>query len=276
LIIHSKLNNLFKIGVIVLYIVCLSEGLFAQRKLDTSYSYIAPPRVQKLLTKGKPPKVTLQISGFYDVGLMDLAGNDNTRFSAVDFAEGRGFGTRYGFGTCVTAKISLHKKGSSRLIISASYNRFQSNFIIPESPDGRVGYNVFSGGVGIENNFNPDRRFKPFIGFEIVPSLINGKATIITDSADINLTIKNSFRLGFAATFGFEYAFDNIVGFNLGVKFTHANVFLKESKQSSNPNEIYLNDAKINPEIPYAGWKQFFYSSFFTGVNFYFGMKNKK
>ncbi len=255
--------------------IFLSEGLFAQ-KIDTTYSYIAPPRVQKLLKKGKAPKVTLQVTGLFDIGLMDLAGNDNTRFSAADFSEGRGFGTRYGMGTGVTAKISLHKRGSSRLLISVSYNRFQSNFIIPESPDGKVGYNVFSGGVGVENNFNPDHKFKPFIGFEIVPSLINGKATIKTDSADINLSIRNSFRLGFSASFGFEYAFDNTVGFNLGVKFTHANVFFKESKESSNPNEIYLNDDKITPNIPYAGWKQFFYSSFFTGVNFYFGMKNKK
>ena len=75
---------------------------------------------------------------------------------------------------------------------------------------------------------------------------------------------------------GFEYAFTDKFGINLGMKLTHANVFLKESKNSSSVNETYLNDKDITPSIPYAGWKQFVFISFQGGMNFYFGMKNKK
>lgn len=130
--------------------------------------------------------------------------------------------------------------------------------------------------IGLENNFTPDRPFKLYMGFEIVPSIINGSAVLTTDSSDFNLTIKNSFRLGLAVNLGFEYAFTNNFGINLGFKLTHANIFFKESKSSSNANETYLNDVNVNPTIPYAGWKQFLFGSIYTGVNFYFGMKNKK
>ena len=114
-----------------------------------------------------------------------------------------------------------------------------------------VSYNVFSWGLGIENCFTPDRRFKPYIGFELLGSLIGGNATINTDTASLSLKIKNSFRFGAAINFGFEYAITRSFGLNLGIKFTNANLLLKESKTSSNPGEIYLNDKTVTPKIPY-------------------------
>ncbi len=261
-------------SVMLMFLTC--NLLFAQSQ-DTSYISIAPPNVQYMLKQGKAPRVTLQLSFNYDIGLMDLAANDNTSFRLGDFIAGRDFGTRYGYGVGLTGKIALHKEGNVRLNVTAAYNRFQSNFVISESPQGRVSYNVFQGGLGLENCFNPDRPFKPYIGFDIVASFINGKSTFKTDSSDFNLTIKNAFRVGFSANFGFEYAFNDKVGFNLGVKLTHANVIGRQSKVSDNPNETYLNDDKVTGDpIPFAGWKQFLYSTFFTGINYYFGMKDKK
>jgi hypothetical protein len=111
---------------------------------------------------------------------------------------------------------------------------------------------------------------------EIVPSLINGNAILQTDTLDFKLKIRNSFRIGLSANLGMEYSFNNYFGINLGMKFVHANVLLRESKKSSNPYETYLNDEETTVIIPYAGWKQFFYASFYTGFNIYFGMKNKK
>ncbi len=266
----------YAIRILALSILLTSSFLLAQSSSDTSYSGIAPLSVKKLLIRGKAPFLTLQINGYYNTGLMDLAANDNTYFSKQDFVEGRNFGTRYGYGGSITGKIALQKSGYLRLTVSALYNRFQSNFVISKSPEGKVAYNVFSGSIGLENNFTPDRKFKYYIGFEIISSLISGDAVLSTDSTDFNLKIKNNFRLGAAASFGFEYAFTNSFGVNLGMKFTHANLLLKESKESANLSETYLNDNKVNVKIPYAGWKQFFFTSFYTGFNFYFGMKNKK
>lgn len=260
--------------IIVYGIFLISTAIYSQS--DTTYNYIASERIRQLLLPGKAPRFTIQFSALYDNGLMDLAANDNTRFSKIDFVNGSNFGTRYGYGFMLAGKLALNKKGNARFITAFYFNRLQSNFVISESPEGKVGYNAFSGAIGIENSFTPDRKFKPYIGAEIMATLINGKATLATDSTDFNLSIKNAFRLGFNLTFGFEYAFNNNVGFNLGVKFSHLNVLLKDSKESGDPSNINLNDKYVEPRVNYAGWKQFFFSSFYTGVNIYFGMKNKK
>lgn len=245
---------------------------------DTSYNSIATTKILNMLKPGKAPKVTLQLSFNYNIGHLDLAANENTFFRKEDFISGKNFGTRYGYGASLTGKIALHKEGNVRLNVSASYNRFLSNFVISESPEGKVGYNVFSGGLGIENNFTPQKKFKPYVGFELVASFISGKALLNTDSTDFDLKIKNSVRFGVTFNMGFEYAFNNKVGMNLGYKITHANIIGKKSQVPASVNETYLNDDKVaaGEVIPYAGWKQFLYSSFYAGVNFYFGMKNKK
>ncbi len=260
-------------GLIIILVLIFCENLFSQ---DTSYLSIAPVSVQRMVKPGKAPVATMQFSIYYDEGLMDLAASDNTSFNKSDFEHGRNFGTRHGYGFSLAGKFALHKEGNIRLTIATIYNRMESNFLISQSPDGKVGYNVFSWPLGIEDNFTPDRPFKPYIGLEIIPSLVYGNATLHTDSTDFNLKIKNAFRLGLGFNFGFEYAVSNYFGFNLGMKLTHINLFFKESKTSSNPAEIYLNDAKVTPQIPYSGWKQFFFGSIYAGVNYYFGMKNRK
>ncbi len=269
---------------IVLLLLVSSAVLYSQDEntkvtsRDTSYNSVATTKILNMLKNGKSPKVTLQLSFTYNIGHLDLAANENTYFRKDDFISGANFGTRYGYGASLTGKIALHKAGNVRLNVTAGYNRFLSNFVISESPEGKVSYNVFSGGLGIENNFTPQKKFKPYIGFELVASLINGKAILATDSADFELKIKNSLRFGVTINLGFEYAFNNKVGMNLGYKLTHANIVGKKSQVSTALTETYLNDDKVTAgeTIQYAGWKQFLYSSFYAGVNFYFGMKNKK
>ncbi len=246
-------------------------------KKDTSYSSIANSRIINMLKYGKAPRATIQLSFNYNIGHMDLAASENTLFRKEEFINGANFGTRYGFGAMLTGKIALHKEGNVRLNVSAGFNRFMSNFVIAESPEGRVAYNVFTGGLGFENNFTPNRKFKPYVGLDFLANLINGKALLATDSADFELKVKNSLRFGLSFTIGFEYAVNNKVGFNLGYRITHANIIGRESKVSTSLSETYLNDEKVTGDpIPYAGWRQFVYSSFYAGVNFYIGMKNRK
>jgi outer membrane protein W len=248
-------------------------------KKDTSYTSLADTRIINMLKPGKPPIVTISLSFNYHVGHLDLAANDNTYFRKSDFVDGRNFGTRYGYGAALTGKIALHKAGNVRLNVTAAYTRFQSNFVIASSPEGKVAYNIWGFALGFENNFTPNRKFKPFVGLDFLVSLIAGSAQLTTDTADFNLKIKNSVRMGASFNLGFEYAFNNYVGMNLGYKLTYANLIGKESKASSNPAETYLNDAKVTSTstyIPFAGWKQFLYSTFYAGMNFYFKMKNRK
>lgn len=276
-----RIQKIYLILILILTSVHIAAQDDTPRRVtskDTAYNSIATTKILNMLKPGKAPKVTLQLSFNYNIGHLDLAANENTTFHKEDFIGGSNFGTRYGYGASLTGKIALHKEGNIRLNVTAGYNRFLSNFVISESPEGKVSYNVFSGGIGIENSFTPAKKFKPYIGFEIVASMIGGKAFLTTDTTDFDLKIKNSLRFGLTFNMGFEYAFNNKVGVNLGYKITHANIVGKESKISTVLNETYLNDNKVTTgeSIPYAGWKQFMYSSFYAGINFYFGMKNKK
>ena len=184
------MQKVIRIKYISLIAVFLPSLLFSQNRNDTSYISVAPVSVQRLIVNGRAPVFTLQLSWLYDIGLTDLASNDNASFQKTDFINGRDYGTRYGWGISLKGKISLHKEGNVRLLVSSAFNKFQSYFIVGDSPDGRVSYNVFSWGLGIENNFTPDRKFKYYVGFEIVPSLINGTAELNTDTAVFNLKIK--------------------------------------------------------------------------------------
>lgn len=253
-------------------------GTIYSQSRDTSYNALATPKIINMVRGGKAPRVTISITANYHLGHLDLAANDNTIFRVGDFIAGRNFGTRHGFGFSLTGKFALHKKGNARLNATGSYNRFQSNFIISESPEGKVSYNVFGAALGIEDNFTPEQKFKPYIGLDFIASFISGEATFVTDTTDFNLKINNSVRFGASFNLGFEYAFDNSIGFTAGYKLTHANIIGKQNKVSTNPAETYLNDDKLKPgeEIPFSGWKQFMYSSFYTGINIYFGMRNRK
>ena len=98
-------------------------------KSDTSYTTVANSKIFSMLKKGKAPKLTLQLSFNYDIGHLDLAGDENTQFRRADFESGSSFGTRYGYGVSLTGKIALHKAGNVRLNVTTAYNRFQSNLL---------------------------------------------------------------------------------------------------------------------------------------------------
>lgn len=255
----------------------LSLNLNAQGlAYDTTHLSVATPKIIRMIQPGTAPFITIQLSGHYNIGLMDLASADNTSLYVSDFYEGRGFGTRNGFGVSLTGKIRVHKEGNIRLNVTGAFHRIETNFLIPESKFGNVNYNVISGAIGIENCFTPDRKFKPYIGFDIIASSIKGDAVLKLDSVTTNLTIKNSFRIGAGVNFGFEYALNNMFGVNLGMKLQHLNIINKGNKTSSNPNETYLNDDKVTTITPYTGWKQFVFTSISLGFNYYIGQKAKK
>ncbi len=223
------------------------------------------------------PKFTLQISGGLNLGLAELSSNYQNTFDAQQFEAGLNFGVKNGFGFMAIGKIPLHKKGNVRLNISAGYNSFKSDFLADASPFGKVSFNVLSFGAGIENSFNPTFRLKPYIAAELQGNMISGKASIkdANTSTTREVTIKNSFRIGYMIYGGVEYMFSNQVGMNFGLKLTNANQLLKSSKTDSDPNDVSLRDQKIDGDvIEFAGFKNFIYTSFVLGMNFYFGVKD--
>jgi outer membrane protein W len=222
------------------------------------------------------PLVTFTLIGNYNLGFAELSSNYANILDADQFKQGENFGVKNGMGVMLTAKIALHKEGNIRLNISGAYNFFKNDLFADASPYGKVKYNVLTFGAGIENNFSPKYRFRPYVAGEITGNLISGDATI-KDSAnapETNYKIKSSFRIGYTLYSGIEYLITNQFGLNIGVKLTNSNQVLKSSEGSDSDTEFNLRDKKVNPRIKFSGFKNFVYVSMYLGVNVYFGIKD--
>ncbi|HEY3249986.1 MAG TPA: hypothetical protein VGK25_02600, partial [Ignavibacteria bacterium] len=153
------------------------------------------------------PSFTLQLDVSGNLGMAELSSNYSNNFDATQFTNGENFGVKSGFGIMVIGKVPLWKKSNMRLNVSSGFNRFQSDLLTSKSPFGRVSYNVMSLGVGIENSFSPELKIKPFLAGEIQANFISGKASIVDQSTSTtrNITIKNSFRIGYMVYSGLEF-----------------------------------------------------------------------
>ena len=253
-----------------------AEFSFAQEiRVDTIK--VNKTRIIRIIRVWTVPKFILQLSGNYNSGALELS-EHNGGFSKTDFQLGKSYCARNGFGFSLIGKIPLHKKGHFWLDAISSFNRFQSDLISKSNDQGKVAYNVFSGGVGMDYNFTPSHRVKYFVGANTLFSAISGKAQMLMpgSSSNYEVKIKSSFRIGYSLFVGLDYAFDENVGLNFGVKFTHANLLLKNSPVSSDSIQTGLNDdGVITPQI-YSGWKQFAYASLFGGLSYYFGVREKR
>lgn len=279
-----KLKNfcIAVIFIVVPFLIGCGSGSYNIEKgdyKDTTKFKSTGAKLKNFYKIQTPPRFTLQLSGGLNLGLAELSSNYQNVFDSAQFSEGLNFGVKNGFGGMIVGKIPLHQKGNVRLNISAGYNRFTSGFLADKSQYGDVSFNVLSFGAGLENSFNPAFRLKPFLAAEIQANLISGSANIISPSTGStrDIKIKNSFRIGYMVYGGFEYMFSNQVGINVAVKLTNANQLLKSSKSSDDPNEVPLRDQKIDeskPQIEFAGFKNFIYTSLVLGMNFYFGVKD--
>jgi hypothetical protein len=224
-----------------------------------------------------PPYLTIQFSGSLNLGMNELSSNYQNNLDSLQFSHGLNFGVKNGYGFMLIGKFPLHKKGNIRLNVSGNFNRFQSNFLASNSNFGEVSYNVFGIGVGLENSFNPSFRLKPYVAAELQFNIINGKANLINSGTGNvrNVTIKNSFRIGYTVYTGLEYMFNNKVGANFGLKLTNSNQIFKSTKTSDNPDEVPLRDKKDDTGgIEFGGFKNFVFTSFYLGMNYYFGVND--
>jgi hypothetical protein len=233
----------------------------------------------KLIVRSAPA-LTIEVNGHYDFGVYELSANNNGDFSSSQFINGENFGVRHGIGATAVLKYSLNEKGYIRLCVIGSFNSFNSRYskyLEDQTEAGYADYNVYTFGVGVENNFTPGYKFKPLVGIGILGSVINGSAKVYDKNfgGDRDLTIIPAFRLGLTIYSGIEYLINNRFGLNCGIKLVHSNLWLKSTKVSENPNEIYLNDERVFPRVPYSGWRQFMWGELYGGINFYFGISEK-
>lgn len=268
--------------VILPYIIGCGSGSYNIEKgdyKDTTQYKSTGIKLKNFYKIQTAPKFTLQLSGGLNLGLAELSSNYQNNFDSAQFSSGLNFGVKNGFGVMLVGKIPLHTKGNVRLLVSAGYNKFKSTFLSSTSPFGDVGYNVLTFGAGIENSFNPTFRLKPYLALELTGNIISGTANINSSAANTTRQVKfkNTFRIGYKIYGGIEYMFSNQVGINAGLMLTNSNQLLKSSKDSDNPDEVPIRDQKIDDrfeQLEFAGFKNFIYTSFIAGFNFYFGVKD--
>lgn len=231
------------------------------------------------LTVRNAPLLTVQFAIDYDYGVFELSGNDNGDLNQAQFISGKNFGVRHGFGASLTAKYPLHKAGNMRLTSLFMYNSFTSKFnkvFVDVKEQDFVKYNVYSLGFGIEDNFNPGLKLRAYAGIGFLGSVISGNARITDDGSTAEYSINPALRLGLNIYSGFEYLLSKNVGLSFGLKFTHANIWLKQSNLQDTQGELYLNDQKVSNGQLYSGYRQFAWGSFGIGVNYYLGVNEKE
>ncbi len=280
-------GNLNKISVSVLAVLMLLCASVKAQDTTITIKYdtvkIQKTRTITIVTVRTVPKFILHFSAGLNTGAMELTSH-NGGFSRDDFATGKNYGARNGFGFNLTGKLPLNKKGSFWLDIITGFDRFQSDIFAKNTEEGKVYYNSINGGVGIEYNFTPTNKVKYFFGANPLVSLISGKAEIINpDNNRVEIKISNSLRIGYQAFLGLEYAFEKNFGVNLGLRFTHANLLMKKSETPTQDETVVppvstvgINDNSSSDLIEFAGWKQFAYFSANVGFSYFFGVKQLK
>lgn len=265
---------------IILFTLYASFSFLQAQDTGESYPGKSPELKKLLVIVRSAPFITLDFSGHYNFGVYELSANNNGDFSSAQFTNGENFGVRHGFGGTAMVKMSMNNKGYVRFCLSGSYNNFNSKYSkynVNQQEAGYADYNVYSLGIGVENNFTPGYKFKPLVGIGVLTSIISGNARVYDDNNEVyrDLKIVPAFRLGLMLYSGLEYLVNNKIGVNCGIKIVHANLWLKDTRESGNPNEIYLNDKRVVPRIPFSGWRQFMWGEMYAGINVYFGISEK-
>jgi hypothetical protein len=240
--------------------------------------------IKRYMIVRSTPTYTLQFNINYNQSVLELNGTFNDDYQSTNVYSGETFGADKGFGANIISKISLNDRGSFRFTQSLSYNRLLSYTFGAKTTvadNGKANYNCFTGGLGIEYNFTPAHQFKIFFGAEMNASMINGDAKIWFENrtnpppTDSSYKIKNSFRMGYGLMIGSEYLINNNFGLNIGARLINANAFLKQAEGQNSDTEFSLRDA-ADPNLKFAGKKSFSFYSIIAGINFYFGVKEKR
>lgn len=259
--------------ILIIIVVVFSNEHFAQQTVMKKY----------MIVKSAPSYI-LQISGFFDLSALELAGTYNSDFHSSLVTKGETFGTHNGVGASIISKISI--AGNSRLWFnqSVSFHRIQSYLLTgikTNSDKGKANYNSYTGGLGLEYNFSPNYSIKIYGGAELNASLINGSMDIwIPEIGDPYNTesfrILNSFRIGYGLSTGGTYMLSKKIGINFTAKYSCLNVLLKSAEGRDSDREFTLRDGSSKENLIFSGNKNFSFFSVGTGITIYFGIKNKK
>ena len=239
------------------------------------------PQAQTKYIIPKPPKFTLTFTLSYNYALSRAYGDLRTCTVLYDPVTnsnvfiGQNYGMLQGGSVMANGKLAVDKRRQIRLTLNLGYSLFYNTALDNVFKNQ---WHLFSGAFGMEYNFAPKARYRPYIGYELMYTLMFGGWQYgITDPngavSVIYLKFKPAHRFGMAFNSGVEYMVTKSYGFTFGGRIVWANVAPKQNRISYDPNYAYINDAQNDSGVNIGFRKQIVYFQFVGGVSLFLNRK---
>jgi outer membrane protein W len=227
------------------------------------------------------PQLTIHVKGAYDLPLPDLKGD---MLDSADQINTLGMKLGYGFGA--DAKYYLGKKRNVGITLDLGYQMFSNSEdtvggpgLVFSGKDVKTSLNAFNFGVGVEYNFMPKGKAKPFIGAEFTGHILSGKITGSPLTGNQNeLTMKSASRFGAAFGAGVDIAFNKSIGMVIGAKYHLANLIGKEGLDTAvvgSSTEYQFVDDEFTVGGTTFEAKNMSYIQAYLGVSFFLNQPKK-
>jgi opacity protein-like surface antigen len=238
-----------------------------------------PAQVKKV--KSKAPKWTLTFAVAYNYATSRAYGDVHSGSLLYDSTlkgyvfNSPNYGMQQGGSFLSTGKLAVDKKRRVRLTLTLGYSLFYNTSM---DDDFKNQWHMFTGAFGIEYNFSPKSKFRPYIGYELMYTLMFGSWQFNVQSPGGSIAqdwvkFKPAHRFGMAVNSGVEFRLKKNVGLTLGYRAVWANIAPKLNKVSSTPDKAYINDSKDDNGIYNGFRKQIVYVQIVGGVSLYLRRK---
>ncbi len=229
----------------------------------------------------KPPKFTLTFALSYNYALGRAYG-DVTGCSVMFDSASNGYvfnGSSYGMvqggSFMTTGKLAVDKKRMFRFTSTLGYSLFYNT---AAEGNYKNQWHFFSGSLGAEYNFAPKSRYRPYIGYELMYTLMLGSWQYESldefgEKSQVYLKFKPAHRFGMAFNSGVEYMIKKNIGVTFGGRIVWVNLAPKQNLSSSDPEKVYFNDAKYDNGLDIGFRKQIIYFQFVGGVSLFIKRK---
>jgi hypothetical protein len=247
----------------------------------TAFFVLSGASYSQTKVKTKAPKFTLTFALGYNFAVSRAFG-DVTSFSVLydsltglSTFNGLHYGMQQGGSFMTTGKLAVDKKRRVRLTLTLGYTLFYNTAF---NNIHKNQWHLFNGSFGIEYNFRPKAWYRPFIGYELMYTLMFGswQTGYTKPDGDVNeiyMKFKPAHRFGMAINSGVEFKINKKMGLTLGYRAAWVNIFPKQTKGSSDPYKLYISDAKSGDGIDLGSRKQIGYIQLFAGVSMFIHRK---
>jgi hypothetical protein len=242
---------------------------------------VVSPQAQTKYKIPKPPKFTLTFALSYDYALSRAYGDITSCSVLYDpvagsyIFTGQNYGMLQGGSVMANGKLAVDKKRMFRLTLNLGYSFFYNTAFDNVYKNQ---WHLFNGAFGMEYNFAPKSRYRPYIGYELMYTLMFGgwqygasyMKAVVTEAY---LKFNPESRFGMAFNSGVEYMINQKFGVTFGGRLVWVNVAPKQNRISYDPNYMYLNDAKYDNGVDIGFRKQIVYFQFVGGISLFLHRK---